>query len=122
MAGDEFFISEGCYITELYGRADDAAVSVAQARVSPGVQTALHRLDVEERYVIQRGRGLMTVGSVKPFPVGPGDVVRIPAGTPQRIRNLLPEDLVFLCICTPRFTPEGYVELEPYVQSATAHH
>jgi mannose-6-phosphate isomerase-like protein (cupin superfamily) len=44
--------------------------------------------------------------------VGPGEVVVIPAGTPQRIAAIGGEDLVFLAICTPRFTPECY-QTEP---------
>ena len=38
--------------------------------------------------------------------------VRIPAGVRQRIRNTGPTDLVFLCICTPRFEQSAYRELE----------
>ena len=41
-----------------------------------------------------------------------GDVVLIPAGKTQRIRNVGPDDLVFLCICTPRFEPRHYHDRE----------
>ena len=41
-----------------------------------------------------------------------GDVVVIPAGCPQQIRNDGEDDLVFLAICTPRFVPECYRDLE----------
>ncbi|PWB62199.1 MAG: cupin domain-containing protein, partial [Betaproteobacteria bacterium] len=44
--------------------------------------------------------------------VGPGDVVVIPAGVAQSIRNLGDRDLVFHCICTPRFTPDCYESLD----------
>ena len=36
----------------------------------------------------------------------------IPAGTAQQITNTGPEDLVFLCVCTPRFTPNCYRDSE----------
>ena len=91
----------------------DGGVSIAQARVEPGVTTALHRLNgVAERYVITQGRGLMEVGEIEPTDLGPGDVVRIPAGIPQRITNTGDQDLVFLCVCTPRFLPDCYQDLE----------
>ena len=37
--------------------------------------------------------------------------VVIPAGVPQRITNNRDEDVVFYCICTPRFRPDGYEAL-----------
>jgi mannose-6-phosphate isomerase-like protein (cupin superfamily) len=53
------------------------------------------------------------VGSAAPQEVGPGDVVVIPPGVPQRIANTGGADLVFLAICTPRFTPDAYEDIEP---------
>jgi mannose-6-phosphate isomerase-like protein (cupin superfamily) len=38
--------------------------------------------------------------------------VVIPAGTPQQIENTGTTDLVFLCVCSPRFRQEGYEALE----------
>jgi len=40
-----------------------------------------------------------------------GDVVVIPAGVSQQIVNCGARDLVFYCICSPRFTPECYEAL-----------
>lgn len=109
---DEFFTEERCYILELSNSDHDEHVSVARARVEPGVTTQLHRLaGVEERYVITRGEGLMEVAGGKPTPVGPGNVVLVPANASQRITNTGDEDLVFLCVCTPRFVPESYEAL-----------
>jgi mannose-6-phosphate isomerase-like protein (cupin superfamily) len=80
---------------------------------SRGVPTKLHRLNgVTERYVILEGQGRVEVGKLAPEAVGPGDVVVIPPGTPQRITNAGGADLVFLAICTPRFTPAVYESLE----------
>jgi len=107
----EFWIDEGCWITVLYD--GDPNVSLARARVEPGVTTALHVLDVEERYVIERGSGTMTIGE-RTFTVEAGRSFLIPAGVAQRICNEGTDDLVFLCICTPAFQPAGYRELEPF--------
>jgi len=86
-------------------------VSLARARVSPGVTTARHALSVDERYLIEKGRGRVEVDGIE-TDVAPGDVVLIPRGTTQRIRNLGDEDLVFLCVCTPRFEPSNYEDRE----------
>jgi mannose-6-phosphate isomerase-like protein (cupin superfamily) len=114
VSAPETFTEEGCFITELYNTASDPAVSVARARVEPGVVTALHVVTVEERYLIEQGAGLMTVGDDPPFQVQPGDLVRIPAGVAQRIENRSSADLIFLCVCTPRFELRVYTRLAPW--------
>lgn len=107
----EFWTDERCFITELLNDPALPEAPLARARVEPGVTTALHCLDVEETYVIESGDGLMEVGG-KRLAVGAGDSVRIVTGTAQRITNTGPGDLVFLCLCRPRFRPEGYTDLE----------
>lgn len=109
----EYYFKEGCYITELHNSDQDPAVSVARARVSPGVTTRWHRLkDTTERYIILAGQGLVEVARDQPFPVVPGDTVIIPAFSRQRITNTGTGDLLFLAVCTPRFTETVYEDLE----------
>jgi mannose-6-phosphate isomerase-like protein (cupin superfamily) len=109
----EFHTGEDCYITELRNTAADPDCSIARARVKPGVTTRLHCLErTSERYVIISGNGQVTVGTDAATPVAAFDVVHIPAGVPQQISNSGGEDLVFLCICTPRFRMENYRDLE----------
>ncbi|MDB5801516.1 MAG: mannose-6-phosphate isomerase [Rhodocyclales bacterium] len=109
----EYFFFEGCYITEWSNSPDDADASIARARVLPGVTTHWHKLDgIAERYVILQGEGEVEVGGLPSMPVTTGDVVVIPAGTRQRIRNSAETDLVFLAVCTPRFVIDAYVDLE----------
>ena len=105
---DEFPTGERCHITELMNDADVPQLSLARARVEPGVTTQLHALDVREIYVILSGHGVMDTGDGEALEVGPGDCVDIPAGADQRIRNTGDRDLVFLCLCAPRFTPACY--------------
>ncbi|MGB5541192.1 MAG: cupin domain-containing protein [Gammaproteobacteria bacterium] len=110
---DEFYTDERCYITETSNTGDDPAASIARARVEPGVTTRWHRLrGTFERYCIVSGRGLVEVGELPPQEVTSGDVVLIPPLCHQRISNIGTEDLVFLAICTPRFTDEVYEDLE----------
>lgn len=108
----EFFIDEGAYIIEL-DHPNDSDCSIARARVKAGVTTQWHSLtNTIERYIMLKGNGRVEVGDDTPTDVGSMDVVTIPAGVRQRITNTGTTDLIFLCICTPRFTFENYVNLE----------
>ncbi len=109
---NEYFTAENCHILELSNSADDAAVSIARARVAVGATTRWHRLHgIAERYVILAGRGSVEVGDTAAEIVVPGDVVHIPAETRQRIHNVGAEELIFLAICTPRFVQQAYEDL-----------
>jgi mannose-6-phosphate isomerase-like protein (cupin superfamily) len=110
--GQEVWTDERCYITELLNSKLQPEVSIARTRVEPGVTTQLHQLSVFEWYVIETGQGLMRVGDATPFAVGPGDTVAIPKHVAQQITNTGPEDLCFLCVCTPKFSQECYASLE----------
>jgi mannose-6-phosphate isomerase-like protein (cupin superfamily) len=108
----EFYTAERCYITELSNTTDDPDASIARARVEPGVTTRWHRLKgTVERYYIIHGRGHVEVGDVRAQEVNAGDVVLIPPMCRQRITNIGSEDLIFLAICTPRFSSEAYEEI-----------
>jgi len=105
----EVLTEERCHILELANSPDDPQMSIARARVEPGVATRWHRvIDTVERYVILDGCGRMEIGDLPPQEVQAGDVVLIPPSLRQRITNIGEGDLVFLAICTPRFTPEAY--------------
>lgn len=106
----EFLTPENCFILELANDAGDPDLSIARARVPPGVITEWHRVTgIDERYVILRGEGKVEVGDLPPALVCEGDVVRIPANTPQRITNVGDADLVFLAVCSPRFVVNAYL-------------
>lgn len=109
----EFYTSEKCCLIELSNTPDDPDASIVRARVAPGVTTRWHRLvGTAERYVILEGRGRVEIGSLPPRDVGIGDVVLIPPSCRQRIANLGERDLIFLAICTPRFRPEVYEDID----------
>ena len=107
----EVFIEEGCFITESWNVPEDEAVSIARARVAPATSTVNHVLDVDERYIIISGRGVIELDGISQT-VSVGDIVVIPAGTPQRIHNVGHSDLVFYCVCTPRFTTKHYRKVD----------
>jgi len=105
----EYWSHEGCHILELVNQDSDPAVSIARARVTPDTQTCWHYLEgVTERYLIAQGRGSVEVGESLVAQVKAGDIVLIPAGIRQRIRNTGSDDLVFYAICSPRFTASCY--------------
>jgi len=109
----EFATPERCHIVEMLNLPECGDCSIARARVQAGVTTQLHLLrGVAERYVIIQGEGEVEIGGRMLGKVAPMDVVHIKPGASQRITNTLKTDLVFLCICTPRFTPECYEPLE----------
>lgn len=113
----ESLTEERCHIVEVSGRPEDPELSIARARVEPGVTTQLHALDgIAERYLIVEGEGRMETGHAmerRTAAVGPGDVVLIPPGVPQRITNTGTDDLVFYCLCTPAWQDDAYRSLEP---------
>ena len=108
----DFLTRERVHITEQLNDPAVPGVSLARARVEPGVTTELHQLSVAEWYVIESGVGMMEVGGESAFRVRPGDSVEIPAGISQRISNIGDNDLLLHCVCIPRFTPESYTPLE----------
>lgn len=109
----EFHTPERCYIKELNNDSNDTQLSIAQARVEPGITTAWHQLkDVSERYLIISGQGCVEIAGLDSTDVTVGDVVLIPSDTAQRITNTGQNDLLFYAICCPRFVPECYRSLE----------
>jgi mannose-6-phosphate isomerase-like protein (cupin superfamily) len=99
---------ERCYVAENYS-SKDGKVSIAIATVKPKVTTVIHHLEgIEEIYIITQGTGIIDIKGLEPTKVTVGDVIVIPNGTPQRIKNVGNCDLVFYCVCTPKFTQEQY--------------
>jgi mannose-6-phosphate isomerase-like protein (cupin superfamily) len=77
--------------------------SVAHAIVPPGKSTLPHSMKNSiELYYILEGTGEMHLG-VRSAPVHPGQIVLIPKGRKQFIRNTGTKDLVFLCIVSPKW-------------------
>ncbi|MFT5114892.1 MAG: mannose-6-phosphate isomerase-like protein (cupin superfamily) [Parasphingorhabdus sp.] len=110
----EYWIPEGCHILELSNSPDDPNLSIARARVEPGVTTQWHRLqNTEERYFILSGKGMVEIDDQSAQRVCSGDTVLIPAMCRQRISNPGPDDLIFLALCTPRFDHTVYEALPP---------
>ena len=65
-----------------------------------------------ERYIILEGDGEVEINHQEAIKVSALDIVVIPEGQPQKISNTGTKTLVFLCICTPQFKQENYINLE----------
>jgi mannose-6-phosphate isomerase-like protein (cupin superfamily) len=89
--------------------------SVAHAIVPPGESTLPHVMKTSiELYYILEGHGEMHIGT-RSAPVHPGQIVLIPRGRSQYIRNTGTGNLVFLCIVTPKWqaADEELTECKP---------
>ncbi len=106
-----YLTPERCTIAENFS---DKDVSIAIATVKPGVTTRAHHLEgIQEIYIITAGEGKVAFGGLEPTIVSAGDVVVIPIGASQKITSTGQTDLVFYCVCTPRFKEACYFDDEP---------
>lgn len=107
-----FWTEERCHITEILNHSHVKNLSLAQASVQPLITTQVHSLDCDEIYYILSGNGILHLDG-SDFPLSSGDAAYIRKGKSQSITNPSPcHDLIFLCICTPRFEPDYYTSLE----------
>ncbi|VAW71285.1 hypothetical protein MNBD_GAMMA12-2351 [hydrothermal vent metagenome] len=109
----EFTTKDGSSIRELMhpNQQGNSQQSLAEARVAPGLLTALHKHPVsEELYYIVSGQGEMTLDQ-EVFAVLKGDVVCIPPNSAHQILNTGEEDLVFLCCCSPPYSDQDTILL-----------
>ena len=108
----EYFTEERCYITELCNSPISPNGSLAIARVPAGTTTQLHSLNgINETYIVIEGKGEVEVDGDL-YSISAGDQVAIASGVPQRVTSLGENDLRFYCLCTPRFHPDSYINLE----------
>ncbi|MFA6226018.1 MAG: cupin domain-containing protein [Methanoregula sp.] len=86
--------------------ADALECSIAHAIIPPGESTLPHILEnATEIYYILEGSGEMHIGK-EAAPVSPGRIILIPPRARQWIRNTGRENLVFLCIVSPKWKAE----------------
>jgi mannose-6-phosphate isomerase-like protein (cupin superfamily) len=101
-----YITKDGSEIRELLHPGQHGArhQSLAEATVSPGKPTQLHRHHrTEEIYHVTAGQGQMTLGE-EVFDVAPGDSILIPPGTPHSIMATGEEALHIMCCCSPAYS------------------
>jgi mannose-6-phosphate isomerase-like protein (cupin superfamily) len=83
--------------------AQELDCSIAHAIIPPGESTLPHLLKKStELYYILKGLGEMHIDK-ETAPVAPGQIILIPPQARQWIRNTGKENLVFLCIVSPKW-------------------
>ncbi len=80
--------------------------SLAWARVKPGEKTLVHKLEASEVYYIINGSGIMHINNEEKR-VNKNDTIYIPPNAAQFIENTGEENLEFLCIVDPAWTPNA---------------
>jgi mannose-6-phosphate isomerase-like protein (cupin superfamily) len=99
---DGSFLAELLHPDKVPG-AQKLRCSIAHAIVPKGEATLPHLMKTStELYYILEGSGEMHIGS-RSEPVHAGQIVLIPRGRSQYIRNTGAGDLIFLCIVTPKW-------------------
>ncbi|MDD4004326.1 MAG: cupin domain-containing protein [Elusimicrobiaceae bacterium] len=105
----EFTSADGCALREIFNPAADPAFklgySLAHAALQAGSASLPHRLDRSEVYYIIAGSGVMHIDA-ESRAVTPGATVYIPPGAVQYIENAGEEELEFVCMVDPGWTPE----------------
>jgi len=85
--------------------------SLAHARLEAGKSSLPHCLTGQsELYYFLEGKGEIYLDG-KPVEAGAGEVVLVPAGVPQFVRNTGSGDLVFLCIVSPPWREKSEIIL-----------
>jgi mannose-6-phosphate isomerase-like protein (cupin superfamily) len=101
-----FITVDGSSIRELAGPAWSPVrnQSLAEATLPPGGETAEHSHPIsEEIYYFTSGSGRLRLGEDE-AEVRTGDCVVIPPGTPHKLFNPGPNELVLLCCCAPAYS------------------
>jgi mannose-6-phosphate isomerase-like protein (cupin superfamily) len=106
-----FTTKDGSEIRELLAHRNSVIrnQSLAEARLpADGVTTRHYHPRTEEIYYILSGRGRMEIDG-QSRDVGPGDAIAIPPGARHQISNTGPDELRFLCCCSPAYEHEDTV-------------
>lgn len=103
---------ETIYETVGHSAGGAASHSLAQIVLAPGCASLKHFHPVaEETYHILSGTGEVEIDGLR-SPVRAGDSLSIAPGAEHQIANTGADDLTFLAICVPAWTPDNSVFLD----------
>ena len=109
-----FQADHGETVYETLGHAAGGATShsLAQIVLAPGAASLKHfHPAAEETYHILSGAGEIEIDGVR-SPVRPGDSLYIAPRAAHQIANTGADELVFLAICVPAWTPDNSVYVD----------
>lgn len=102
--------NERCHITELYNLHKDENLSIAKARVEKGVSTAFHSLkDVDEKYVILLGQGIVEVGELPPTEVLHLEMLYVSLPEQNKELQTLAIQILFFSVSAPQGLKRSYM-------------
>ena len=99
---------DGTRVRELAGNSAGglAQHSIAQITLPPGKSSRRHyHPRVEESYIVLAGSAQVKVGD-EIHAARIGELIAIPPPQPHQITNLGKDDVIFLAICCPPWTPD----------------
>ena len=102
-AGDHTWLKE---VIHPHKDAVDLPYSLAWASLQSGEASLPHVLQSEELYLFLEGEGRF-FQEKEERPVKKGDVLLVPAGTRQYLKNTGPGPLEFFCLVSPPWREEG---------------
>lgn len=105
VAGDKTLLSE---ILHPDNDLINLPYSMAHARILAGNASVPHVLKSTETYFFLEGKGTMQIGE-KEILIQKGDLVVVPPLENQYVTNSGSEDLVFLCIVSPKWKAEDEI-------------
>lgn len=108
-AVEAFRAGDGTWLREIiHPRNDgvDLPYSLAWASLQSGEASLPHVLTNEELYLFLEGEGAFFL-EAESRPVSKGDVLLVPAGARQYLKNTGPGPLEFFCLVSPPWSEEG---------------
>jgi mannose-6-phosphate isomerase-like protein (cupin superfamily) len=113
-SSQEIIAGDNTLLKELFNPLKDEleiGYSFAVGRVQPDGTTYLHRLQSSEVYFFLKGTAEVTVNDETAV-IGASQAVYIPPGASQRVKNVGPDELLFVCIVDPAWKEEDEKILE----------
>ncbi len=107
----EFVAGDATHLREILHPKNDAVqlgYSIAHAYIKPNESSLPHRLTGSEVYYILAGEGIIHINEESQT-IQQGDTIYVPPGGMQYVENTGKENLIFLCIVEPAWTPESEV-------------
>lgn len=108
---NEFVAGDATHLKEILHPKNDPITigySIAYAYIKPGEASLPHRLTGSEVYHITAGEGIIYINKEN-LTIYQGDTIYVPPGSLQFVENTGRENLTFLCIVEPAWTPESEI-------------
>ena len=99
--------TDGKLIEEHFGRASsgDSALSIARMVAPPGWSEPPQVPEFDEYTLIVRGKKEITVNGER-IVLSAGESIRVEAGTKVRYANPFDEEIEYVSVCLPAFSPD----------------